>query len=128
MSSIFRCLYDIFVLSSDKQSGGAIKVVQKQHKKHFEEEQEQQPPKESKNVSVENDVSKQLTESGDSIQNEGQTEKEAKLGPSSDIYKMSEPPVHTEDANTKQEVPSVVATPQNEVRFIVFLSGHSILI
>ena len=115
MSGILQCFYEIFGFVSDKQSGGAVKVVQKQQKIHTEQDQKQeQHPNENQHLLV---GSKTFREYGDSIQNDGQTESETKLAPSSDSdYKTSDSPIHTEDANVTPEVPSAVAKQHDEVK------------
>ena len=63
--------------------------------------------------------------SRDSISTEGQTEVEAKLGPSSDSdYKTSESPVHTDDA--KPEVPSLLTVQQDEVWYCLLPPAYEV--
>ena len=114
MSNILQCFSKIFGFVSDKQSGGAVKVVHKKIHTGEEQRQEEQPNEDQHLLNR----NKALKEYGDSIQNEDQTESEAKLAPSSDgAYKTSEFPVNTDDANTKPEVPFIVAVQHDEVKY-----------
>ena len=115
MSGILQCFYELCGFVSDKQSSGAVKVVQKHQKIHRGEEQKQPPTNENQYLLDGNIYTKPIKENRDSISKEEQTEVEAKLGPSSDSdYKTSESPVHTDDA--KPEVPSLLTVQHDEVQ------------
>ena len=115
MSGILQCFYELCGFVSDKQSSGAVKVVQKHQKIHRGEEEKQPPTNENQYLLDEKITIKPAKENKDSISKEV----EAKLGPSSDSdYKTSESPVHTDDA--KPEVPSLLTVQQDEVRYCLF--------
>ena len=114
MSGILQCFYELCGFVSDKQSSGAVKVVQKHQKIHRGEEK-QAPTNENQYLLDEKITTKPAKENRDSISKEV----EAKLGPSSDSdYKTSESPVHTDDA--KPEVPSLLTVQQDEVGYCSF--------
>ena len=115
MSGILQCFYELCGFVSDKQSSGAVKVVQKHQKIHRGEEEKQAPTNENQYLLDEKITTKPAKENRDSISKEV----EAKLGPSSDSdYKTSESPVHTDDA--KPEVPSLLTVQQDEVGYCSF--------
>ena len=115
MSGILQCFYELCGFVSDKQSSGAVKVVQKHQKIHRGEEEKQAPTNENQYLLDEKITTKPAKENRDSISKEV----EAKLGPSSDSdYKTSESPLHTDDA--KPEVPSLLTVQQDEVGYCLF--------
>ena len=126
MSGILQCFYELCGFVSDKQSNGAVKVVQNHQKIHRGEEQKQPLTNENQYLLDGNITAKPIKENNrDSISMEGQTEVEPKLGPSSDSdYKTSESPVHTDDA--KPEVPSLLTVQQDEVRYCLLPPAYEV--
>ena len=115
MSGILQCFYELCGFVSDKQSSGAVKVVQKHQQIHRGEEQKQTLTNENQYLLEQNITTKPTKGNRDSISKEV----EAKLVTSSDsAYKTSESPVYTDDA--KPEVPSLLTVQQDEVRYCLF--------